>query len=352
MTENLAWINFGLITAFIAILFRYRKNRIAAYSICLLVCVLCYIGLVLDRQIGVNHIVRIVFSLGLMWLAFFFWIASLAYFSDSFRFSRFHLMIWILKTATPFLSSLALDGRLGSLSYRNVLGPKTIDEIIGIFPSVLFSLALVFHALIEAYRGSQDDLIESRIRIRKFFVFVFGSMIIWIALTYILLPTTGLSEWIDLGNQLLMFASLIVFFVLSLRFVPGIFEITYISDQKQSIPEQIYPEEKGKLLEAFEKSDLFYRESLTIRKVSQELKIPEYILRRIINGDLGFRNFNDFLNRYRIQKACELLDNTELPVIRIALDLGYGSPAPFNRAFRQITGFTPTEYRKSKFEDS
>jgi AraC-like DNA-binding protein len=35
----------------------------------------------------------------------------------------------------------------------------------------------------------------------------------------------------------------------------------------------------------------------------------------------------------------------DLPILTIALDSGYGSIGPFNRAFRQRYGMTPTEYR-------
>jgi len=34
-----------------------------------------------------------------------------------------------------------------------------------------------------------------------------------------------------------------------------------------------------------------------------------------------------------------------VPILTIALDAGFGSLAPFNRAFRSHTGCTPTEYR-------
>ena len=35
----------------------------------------------------------------------------------------------------------------------------------------------------------------------------------------------------------------------------------------------------------------------------------------------------------------------ELPILTIALEAGYGSIGPFNRAFKQRMGMTPTEYR-------
>ena len=78
--------------------------------------------------------------------------------------------------------------------------------------------------------------------------------------------------------------------------------------------------------------------------------MPEHQLRKLINGALGFRNFSAFLNARRIPDAKAVLadpDNAKRQVLQIALDLGYGSIAPFNRAFKEATGQTPTEFRKT-----
>ena len=96
--------------------------------------------------------------------------------------------------------------------------------------------------------------------------------------------------------------------------------------------------------------DEIYREhGLTITSLAQRMNEKDYRLRRAINGTLGFRNFNQFLNHYRVDAATrQLVDPTtrRLPVLTIALDVGYSSLAPFNKAFRDKHGITPTEYRK------
>ncbi|MCB1173375.1 MAG: AraC family transcriptional regulator [Leptospiraceae bacterium] len=68
----------------------------------------------------------------------------------------------------------------------------------------------------------------------------------------------------------------------------------------------------------------------------------------------GFRNFNQFLNSYRIHEACRVLADPAMndqTVLRIAFDLGFASLAPFNLAFKRITGTTPTKYRKSILQE-
>ena len=96
---------------------------------------------------------------------------------------------------------------------------------------------------------------------------------------------------------------------------------------------------------------LYRREGLTIGTLARILGTQEHLLRRVINRHLGYRNFNDFLHSYRIREACARLRSTgegRRPVLSIALDLGYNSIGPFNRAFKTRIGMTPTEFRRGE----
>jgi AraC-like DNA-binding protein len=96
-------------------------------------------------------------------------------------------------------------------------------------------------------------------------------------------------------------------------------------------------------------------EGLTIAALAAQLGEQEYRLRRLINGELGFRNFTAFLNSYRLAEVREALadpDQREVPILTIALDAGFGSLGPFNRAFREAEAMTPTAYRAARLVDS
>ena len=83
--------------------------------------------------------------------------------------------------------------------------------------------------------------------------------------------------------------------------------------------------------------------------------MPEYRLRQAINEGLGHRNFNAFLNRYRIDEAkAALSDPTQqdVAVLTIAMDAGFQSIGPFNRAFKAESGLTPTEFRRDALAQS
>jgi AraC-like DNA-binding protein len=91
------------------------------------------------------------------------------------------------------------------------------------------------------------------------------------------------------------------------------------------------------------------RESLTIAELAEILGTQQHVLRRVINQGLGFRNFSDFLHSYRLKEAAERLRDpacARIPVLTIALESGYGSIGPFNRAFKERFGMTPTEFRQ------
>lgn len=102
-------------------------------------------------------------------------------------------------------------------------------------------------------------------------------------------------------------------------------------------------------LERLMTSDRAYRqEGLTSGMLAGKLGLPEYRLRKLINEGLGHRNFNAFLNRYRIDEAKAALADPgqkDVTVLTIAMDAGFQSIGPFNRAFKADTGLTPTEFR-------
>lgn len=103
-------------------------------------------------------------------------------------------------------------------------------------------------------------------------------------------------------------------------------------------------------------ADGVYREpGLTIAGLADQLGTPEHRLRALINRRLGHRNFSAFLNRHRIAEAREKLSDraeVDLPVLTIAMDLGYNSLPTFNRAFRSETGTTPSDFRRLSIKDT
>jgi AraC-like DNA-binding protein len=91
----------------------------------------------------------------------------------------------------------------------------------------------------------------------------------------------------------------------------------------------------------------YYRtEKLTLKMLAQELGLPEYKTRSLINKAFDYRNFNDYINHLRIAEAsARLVSEPDTPIQNIALDVGYRTISSFNRTFREIHQQTPSDYR-------
>jgi AraC-like DNA-binding protein len=102
-------------------------------------------------------------------------------------------------------------------------------------------------------------------------------------------------------------------------------------------------------LEELMRTEKLYRmENLKISTLALRLRMPEYKLRKLLNSDLGYRNFSAYISEWRLAEAKQALcdpSQAEVPISTIAIDSGFQSLAPFNRAFKAATGMTPTEYR-------
>jgi AraC-like DNA-binding protein len=59
-------------------------------------------------------------------------------------------------------------------------------------------------------------------------------------------------------------------------------------------------------------------------------------------------NFVDYVARTRFEKACDLLQDSNLRISEIAFSVGFQSLSQFNRVFKKISGKSPTEYRAAK----
>jgi AraC-like DNA-binding protein len=100
-----------------------------------------------------------------------------------------------------------------------------------------------------------------------------------------------------------------------------------------------------------ERERIYREEDFGLARLAQRLNIPEYRLRRLINQRLGQRNFVSFVNGYRLAETMAALadpSQRQVPILTIALDAGFQSIGPFNRAFKAHTGQTPSEFRRAQ----
>jgi AraC-like DNA-binding protein len=90
---------------------------------------------------------------------------------------------------------------------------------------------------------------------------------------------------------------------------------------------------------------------LKVGTLAAQLREKDYKVTRAIVAGLGQPNFNRFINHFRIEHAKQLLSDPAAAargILNVALDSGFGSLGPFNRAFKEATGQTPREYREKQ----
>lgn len=79
--------------------------------------------------------------------------------------------------------------------------------------------------------------------------------------------------------------------------------------------------------------------------LAQELGMSESAFSRFFRRATG-NTFTDFVNHVRINRACQLLMETDLGIANIGFDVGFNNIANFNRRFLAIKGMTPREFRR------
>lgn len=276
----------------------------------------------------------------LSWLdGVFFWWFCLALFCDHYRFRVFHLI-----PAIPILVLTPL---------RFVIGEGlTLDVLTGI--KQLISILLFMHATYFALLSLKDDLVDSRRRFRV-------AIAVSVGLSAIVLMGLDMMDFGPQAEQTYQVASSIWLLILSFAFAmwalrasPAMFVdrnmVTRRHDTQAAIA-AIEPADKPLLarLELAMEAGAYRETGLTVGKLADQLGTPEHRLRKLINQGLGYRNFSSYINAHRVADAKEILADPEQArrqILQVALDLGYGSIASFNRAFREATGEAPTSFRR------
>ncbi len=290
-----------------------------------------------------------------------FWLFTATLFDDEFRWRPWHGAAW---AAAVFVGALQCPLAVG-------LGPGPVLLAARVVLRAI-PLLCVAAVLVAALRHWRDDLVERRRQLRLWLV-AGGGVYTLVQLAARLSTDRGvMTPALGLLDVAMVLAVLAAWALAVLRLEPDALLLAPAARPVESEPAPAAPEPPAAvpaaepdaepdaeptaadpaLAEALDramKEDRAYRAAeLSLAALADRLAVPEYRLRRHINQRLGFRNFSAYVNSFRLADARRWLADPAqagTPVLTLALDAGFGSIGPFNRAFKADTGLTPTEFR-------
>lgn len=271
------------------------------------------------------------------------WLFILMLFTDPPRLRPWH--------GLPFIAlfAIALIGAYGSEPWRGYarLGHNAVEAV------------LILHAVAAIWRGRREDLIEERRDLRVWFMIAIAAFAFSISAFEGIGMYVRLPDFMDrLAGGLIALTALLGA-VLLLQVRPLLFAT---SPPPETMPDSPAapaaaadagdPDRLAlsRILALADDHQIWRQEGLTIGKLAAEAGLPEHRARRLINTRLGHRNFSEFVNARRIGAARQALADPgrmRATVAEIAFELGFGSLGPFNRAFKEATGQTPTAWRRA-----
>ena len=284
-----------------------------------------------------------------------FWLWARAAFDDDFTVRRWHGLLWLVIVGTGF-----------SVFYTWTTWPMFAKA--GARSLSIVALLLSLAAAVQTVRTWSADLVAGRRRLRLAVLvlsLLFIALLAGSDLTSISSKSYGFSGSLLSAVGLLALAALAGW---SVFHPPAASPVAMATDAfgaagstAQVEPcadagrERVTPLLLRRLDHLMTVERVYRQEGLTIGMLAARLDLPEYRLRQAINEGLGYRNFNAFLNRYRLDEAKAWLSDVsqrDVPVLTLALDAGFQSIGPFNRAFKADTGLTPTEFRRDAIAQS
>ncbi|MFY8275544.1 helix-turn-helix domain-containing protein [Pseudoalteromonas sp. SSDWG2] len=274
-----------------------------------------------------------------------FWLVSLSVFGDHTRLHRWQYVVASLTMVVPLLSSLV------EVAFSMTLADYVAIHGLIKYGMLALELVLIGHALVISITYWRDDLVQERRYIRGGVIAVSALyIIVVIALEQVLkVQWQGLNVLISASLAALLTAINVLLFKLK---ESSLFEKVVLretNDESTKVELSKQSQEVAKVIQSMEQDQLYRQDGMTISELAKHLAIHEYKLRNLINQELGYRNFNDFLNYYRIKEVSQSLSSSEfdhLPVLTLALESGFRSLSSFNKAFKNTHGVTPTAYRK------
>lgn len=120
--------------------------------------------------------------------------------------------------------------------------------------------------------------------------------------------------------------------------------------QKDTNNQKTYKSTELYLEKSIEFIDNNYSNNIKINDIASYIGINRSYLTNIFKKNINMSP-QEFLVNYKIDKACELLNSTDLSIKAIAASVGYSDPLTFSKIFKKVTGDNPKGYREKIFSN-
>ncbi len=267
-----------------------------------------------------------------------FWLVSRALFRGEEGVRRVHVLVAI---GVALLIAAYRGATLGAHAAASPWA-SALDSLL-----TLASSSLLVLSFLEAVRGWSSSLPPAERRLRVAFMVMFAGCVLSTTLVGAVPAVAGLRS----GVVALCALAMVLFTHVALRHRRRAPLATASPPASAPRVEGPCSDEEARLLRALRhQMDVLhvYREpELKVLDLAHRVGTAEHRLSRLITQVMGERNFNQMINRYRIEDACRRLADTEATtsVLEISGAVGFASLGPFNRAFKAAMGCTPSAYR-------
>ena len=237
---------------------------------------------------------------------------------------------------------------------REIMAQGAIKYVF--YPEAIYLISLLlmqnlcyFYLIMRDLNGMQgDDIDRSKVKLYRWFLssaaILFGLKLL-IFLTWNVMKFTDICIFITGIFFIIAFIiinSLVIFSLNNPSLLIGAFRYQNSGMNREELEENL-----KKITALFTDKKMLSDPLISLERLSRTLQISDRALSETINRMCGL-NFNDFLNKYRIEYATELIREDESrKILDIAYEVGFNSKTTFNSSFKKFTGQTPSEYKKS-----
>lgn len=264
----------------------------------------------------------------------FVWLFALSLFQKDFKLNALHILAGGLYVVPILWIRLAEFGWAPSI-------PTMLITYVSVT-----SLIIAGHLVFETLRERADDLSETRRASRLYFVLLVAGVTVLAAITEpLVLHTTEISS--QTLKVLSIWPAILAGTIWLVRIKHTPPQISAPDTPRLSASDKAL---KVKLDDLMVNYEAYKDSTLSITGLANSLGATQHRLRQLINQSLGYENFSTFVNTYRIQAVKALLEDEahqHLPLQTLALQCGFQSLSPFNRAFKAQEGIPPSRYRHS-----